>query len=78
MNTVTIPILPRFVRYQGKCWYNPSHPLDASGRVDLWSLSEDGAGVGAEPEQVHPCTDAEANAICEAIDAGQLRRVCHT
>lgn len=78
MNTVTIPVLPRFVRYKGKCWYNPSHPIDAWGRVSLDSLSVDGLSTGAKPAEIYPCTEAEANAICEAIEAGQLRRVCQT
>lgn len=75
--TVTIPILPRFVRYRGKCWHNSRHPIDHAGRIDLVSLSEDGAGIGANPAEVWPCSEAEANAIREAMNAGQLRKVCH-
>lgn len=64
--------LPRFVRYKGKCWYNPGRSLDHMGRIDLWSLSEDGAGTGAELDYVYPCSEAEVKAIEDAANAGQL------
>ena len=65
-------VLPRYVWFQGKCWHNPGHPLDWMGRVDLWSLSQDGDGIGADPSQCHPCDDKTVAAIWEAQNAGQL------
>ena len=72
MNTVTVPVLSRFVWFDGRCWYNPGHPLDHMGRVSLWSLSIDGAGTLASPDGVHECNAATIAAIREAQDAGQL------
>ena len=72
MNTVTIPVLSRFVWFDGRCWFNPSRPLDHMGRVELWSLSESSAGIDVDADKVRPCDAATIAAIREAQDAGQL------
>ena len=64
--------LPRYVWHAGKCWHNPRLPLDHRGHVSLYSLKEDGAGIGAPPDRVYPCDEKTIQAIWQAQAAGQL------
>ena len=67
MNTVS-----RYVWHLGKVWHNPGHLPDHRGFISLYSLKEDGAGINADPEKIHPCDDQTTLAIWQAQAAGQL------
>lgn len=60
-------VLPEYVRYKDKFWFNPDRPLDDLGRMSLWSLTHDGQGVLANPDEVVPATAKQWQAISEMV-----------
>ena len=60
-----------FVRFAGQYWYN-SGLNDYRGWFDLWSLSEDGVGVTAEPSKVRPAEPHQIKAINWFLEKGLL------
>jgi hypothetical protein len=61
---VTENTLPRWVRYAGRYWLNPGHPI-CNEQVVLWRIYKDGEGVIAPLANVYPAEPHQHQALEE-------------